>query len=259
MGRRFVVGVAALAFMSGAACDRSSGEGETAPSAAHTDERSTPTFPSVESASPQGDGSTAAAAPPSSTPTGSAAPAPSGRAEPTGDGGPSSTNTADAAVQKVTFDDPVGDATGGIGASPTWADLAGGSLERQGNAYRLIVRLGGDAPETSPRPKTMNIATYFDLNGDGAVDREIWVNLGPNGWGPAVYDNEGHATPGRASNVSVVEEGGNVRILFPDVTLGRPIRLRFSVASEYGDVTALGGTTTRRDDAPDNDRPVSFP
>jgi hypothetical protein len=177
------------------------------------------------------------------------------------DGTTATTTTATATTTKVAFDDPVGDATPGVGTStpPPWTDLAGGSLERQGNAYRLIIRLGGEAPQTAPGPETMNIASFYDIDGDGEVDFEIWVNLGRNGWGPTWYDDKGNAAPGDRSNVDVVVDGDEVRLLFPDVMLDNPRRLRFSIASEYGRLATIGTSTARRDDAPDNDRAVAFP
>ena len=169
--------------------------------------------------------------------------------------------TTGAPKQSVAFDDPVGDATRGLSTSapPPWTDLAGASLERQNNAYRLSVRLGGAAPSTAPGAETMNIATYFDIDLDGDVEYELWVNLGSNGWGPVWYDDKGGALPGDRSNVTVVVNGDRVQLLFPDVMLEKPERLRFSVASEYGPLSSIGSATARRDDAPDNDQAVSFP
>jgi hypothetical protein len=177
------------------------------------------------------------------------------------DGGGPVTTTGAAPAESVSFDDPVGDATRGTGISqpPSWTDLAGGELERQGNAYRLTIRLGGTAPETQSGSNTMNIASFYDTDGDGRIDYEIWVNLGPDGWGPVWYDDQDHAAPGEDSNVTVVVDGDELRLLFPDVMLDAPDRLRFSIASEYGPLTSIGTDLARRDDAPDDDRAVSFP
>lgn len=161
--------------------------------------------------------------------------------------------------QAVAFDDPVGDAVGGLDdVPPPWSDLAGGGLERQGNAYRLTVRLGGPAPEVQPGSETMNVASFFDVDGDGGVDHELWVNLGTDGWGPVWYEGD-RAYPGEDSNVTVVVEGDELRLLFPDVMLGGPDSLRFSLASEYGGLDVIGSDFARRDDAPDGDQAVSFP
>lgn len=164
-------------------------------------------------------------------------------------------------IESVSFDDPLGDATPGVGTQtpPPWTDLAGGSLERQGNAYRLTIRLGGEAPATSSGAQTMNVATFFDTDGDSGIEHELWVNLGSGGWGPVWYDDRGGAIPGEASNVTVIVEGDEVRLLFPDVMIDRPDRLRFSMASEYGELAQIGSSFARRDDAPDGDRAVAFP
>lgn len=161
--------------------------------------------------------------------------------------------------EMVSFDDPVGDAVGGLDQDPPkWADLAGATLERQGNAYRLTVRLGDTAPETAPGAATMNVATFFDVDGDGGIDHELWVNLGDAGWGPTWWTGD-RARPGEASNVTVSVEGDELRMLFPDVMLDQPERLRFSVASEYGALDVIGSDFAHRDDAPDGDRAVEFP
>jgi hypothetical protein len=176
-----------------------------------------------------------------------------------GDGGGGSSGSP--RLESVSFDDPVGDATPGVGTStpPAWTDLAGGSLERQGNAYRLTIRLGGDAPQTAPGRETMNVATFFDVDGDPGIEYELWVNLGAEGWGPVWYDDQGNAAPGEDSNVTVIVEGNEVRMLFPDVMIDKPNRLRFSMASEYGELAQIGSSFARRDDAPDNDQSVAFP
>lgn len=166
-------------------------------------------------------------------------------------------------TESVSFDDPVGDATPGVGNDepPPWTDLAGATMDRRGNAYRLTVRLGGEAPERSDGSATMNIASFYDVDGDGAIDYEIWVNLGPDGWGAAWYDNrdQGDAAFGPDSNVTVSPKGHTVELLFPDVMLGAPKRFRFSLASEYGELSTLGSSFARRDDAPDDDQAVAFP
>jgi len=183
-----------------------------------------------------------------------------------GEGSAETTTTVAGAAPEATapreivqFDDPLGDVVGGLDDDPPrWADLAGVSLERQGNAYRLVVRLGDAAPESAPGAATMNVATFFDVDGDGGIDHELWVNLGPDGWGPTWWTGD-RAHPGEASNVTVAVEGDELRLLFPDVMLDQPDRFRFSLASEYGDLEVIGSSYAHRDDAPDGDQAVSFP
>ena len=209
----------------------------------------TPTFPEEQGGS--GDTSSTIAG---TDGTGSSTtPADGGGSTPPTTGGPP--------LESVSFDDPVGDATPGTGISnpPPWTDLAGGRLDRQGNAYRLTIRLGGTVPTSAPGSETMNIASFYDVDGDGQIDVEIWVNLGEGGWGPVWYDDQDNAAIGEDSNVTVEVEGDELQLLFPDVMLDRPARLRFSIASEYGPLATIGTNLARRDDAPDGDRAVAFP
>jgi len=160
----------------------------------------------------------------------------------------------------VSFDDPIGDAVGGLDQDPPpWSDLAGGSLERQDGVYRLAVELGDEAPQAAPGSETMNIATFFDVDGDGDVDHEIWVNLDGEGWGPVRYDDQGTVAPGQESGVTIEVIDRSVTLVFSAPVIGAPERLRFSIASEYGDLEVIGSDFARRDDAPDDDRAVSFP
>ena len=242
MAGRHAIAVGATVLLAVAAC----GGGDDDDGSSNPGAIETPTFAEEEDGGADG---TAAQRPDDSTSTSA------------GDAGPAANVTTTVQAEKVSFQDPIGDATTGVGVNepPPWTDLAGGSLERQGNAYRLIIRLGGTAPKTSSGSETMNVASFYDVDGDGAVDYEIWVNLGRSGWAPVWYDDEDHAAPGEASNVTVVVEGDELRLLFPDVMLGEPDRLRFSIASEYGPLSTIGTSGARRDDAPDDDESVSFP
>lgn len=223
------------------------------------DELGTPSFTPADEADPK---------PETSAPTSGLQGSPQPTTATSGTGGTASDGAttevspgATVPLERVDFTDPVGDATPGVGSGtpPPWTDLAGGSLERRADAYRLIVRLGGDAPTRAPGSETMNIASFYDVDGDGSIDYEIWVNLGPDGWGPVWYDDQGNAAPGEDSNVTVEIEGDEVRLVFPGVMLASPDRLRFSIASEYGELTTIGSSFARRDDAPDDDQAVSFP
>ena len=164
--------------------------------------------------------------------------------------------------QVVSFDDPVGDAVGGLDDDPpAWADIAGARLVRNDDAYGLSVRLGGGTvPQRAPDGRTLNVATFFDVDGDGVVDFEIWANLGTEGWGVAYYDNtDGTGGFGDESNVTVMVRDQSLELVFPDVLLDQAERFRFSLASEYGNLDVLGSAYAHRDDAPDGGRAVAFP
>lgn len=226
-------------------------------------ELTTPTFapdPDGDSGSASASTTAAAAAPVNPPTDGASTVAPDAVAP-----GPSSTSTPPAASpppqERVSVDDPDDDAVGGLDDDPpAWSDLAGVTLIRQGNAYGLRVTLaGGSAPTEARGEETMNIASFYDVDGDGGVDYEVWANLGPDGWGGSWFDSDGRAAFGEDSNVSIEVDGAEVVVLFPDVMLDVPDTFRFSVASEYGELGVLTSAFARRDDVPDDDRAVAFP
>jgi hypothetical protein len=168
-----------------------------------------------------------------------------------------------AAVERArtaTITDPVGDATPSVvDRSPAWADLAGATLTRTPQGFELRVRLGGSAPATTDGDHTMNIAAFFDVDGDGNVDYEVWANLSDGGWGGSWFDNtEGRARYGGDAGVTWTPEGDAIVMRFPHDHVGDAATFRWSVASEWGRYAALGSPATVRDDAPDDDRPAAF-
>jgi len=157
--------------------------------------------------------------------------------------------------------DLAGDATPAVGA-PAWADLVGGRLTRSADGFELRVALdGGSAPASSGADdRTMNVASFYDVDGDGSIDYEVWANLASGGWGGSWFDNRaGTARFADDSGVAIHVEGAEVVLRFPLSHLGGAERFRWSVASEWGPVSALGTELTARDDMPDDDAPAAFP
>ncbi len=241
-----IVGTALLACSGGGGTDRG------------LDALTAPTFAPDPTGAPTTAG--AAAATTTSTTTGGATGDPD---QPAGSGAPTTEPTTTTVLrQSVTVQDPADDAVGGVGTDPPpWSDLAGAVLRRTGDAFSLSIRLGGGAaPQSASGNATMNIASFYDIDGDGAVDYEIWVNLGADGWGPTWFDDANHhAAAGPDSSVTVQVQGDSVVLLFPDVLLASAPTFRFSLASEYGEVSTIGSAFARRDDVPDGDRAVAFP
>jgi hypothetical protein len=155
----------------------------------------------------------------------------------------------------------VGDATHAAGGQPTWADLAGATLTRFDEYFELRVQLGDAAPSSSgSSDKTMNVAAFFDVDGDGFVDYEVWANLADGGWGGSWFDDrEDRAAYGDDAAMDVMVDGAELRVLFPPQYVGTADAFRWSLASEYGSYTILGTGDTARDDAPDDDQAVPFP
>src|SRR5688572_29510098 len=157
--------------------------------------------------------------------------------------------------------DRQGDLTLSVDPPPAWADLVGGTLIRRADGFELRVRLGGGtAPTTTDEDHTMNVASFYDVDGDGRIDFEVWVNLAANGWGPSWFDNtRKKGRFGDKSGVTVAVERDEVVLRFPLSHIGGAERLRWSLASEWGRYEVLGTDATARDDAPDFDAAARFP
>jgi len=146
-------------------------------------------------------------------------------------------------------------------APPAWADLLGARLIRSRSGFELRVRLGGgDAPESIDADRTMNLASFYDVDGDGAIDFEIWANLASGGWGSSYFDNDrGTGSFQEESFVTVTTDGDEVVLRFALLHLDRSSRFQWSLASEWGSYEAIGSTSMVRDSAPDGGAAASFP
>lgn len=147
-------------------------------------------------------------------------------------------------------------------SGPRYADLVGGLLERHpGEGYLLAIDLDGGVPEGArDGDHTMNVATYYDITGDGHVDVEVWANLADGGWDTAVYDNRtGEAAFSDDDDASVGVEDDQLMLRFPLSVLDGAQRLRWAVASEWGRYEQLGTPLSVRDEMPDDGAPAPFP
>jgi hypothetical protein len=176
------------------------------------------------------------------------------------DGGAPPTSGQSVAPASASLSDPEGDVTGSpVERPPAWVDLLGATLTRSTEGWELRVRVaGGQAPDSSgSQEHTMNLAFFADLDGDGAVDAQIWANLADHGWGAGWFPPEPPNRFGEASEVTITPEGDEVVLRFPASHLPAE-RLRWSVAAEWGRFEALGTAFTARDRAPDAG-PAHFP
>lgn len=107
----------------------------------------------------------------------------------------------------------------------------------------------------------MNIASFYDVDGNGSIDYEVWLNVAAGGWGSSYFDNTGEGKGGfqEKSGVTVSPEGAEVVARFPLTHFAGAERLRWSLASEWGRYEAVGTSAMVRDDLPDNDVPANFP
>jgi hypothetical protein len=157
--------------------------------------------------------------------------------------------------------DARGDATPALAdAAPGWADLVGAELRTVPAGFELRVSAAEAFPSQAPQDRTMNVAAFADVDGDGTIDYEVWANLAAEGWGGAWYDNRaGTARFTDESGVEVVAEAGSLVLRFPAGHLGGTTSFRWSVASEWGRYEAIGTVAAARDDLPDGDAPTPFP
>ena len=121
---------------------------------------------------------------------------------------------------------------------------------------------GGTAPDRAPSDEhSMNVVSFYDVDGDGTIDYEIWLNLADDGWYPGYFPPAG-AGPNRfreRSGVSVSVAGDELVAAFPLGHLGDGTDFRWSVASEWGRHEALGTPAAARDDVPDDDGYIPSP
>jgi hypothetical protein len=158
--------------------------------------------------------------------------------------------------------DPAGDVSTSLERPPAWADLLGATLVRSSSGFELRVHLaGGKAPSSSDADHTMNLASFYDVDGDGTIDYEVWANVASGGWGSSYFDDVHHGGGYQEkSGVTVTPEGDEVVLRFPSSHLGGSTTFRWSIASEWGRYDALGTLATARDAAPDNpDDAADFP
>lgn len=168
----------------------------------------------------------------------------------------------ESAVLRSHVTDPRGDTEGlRLTSAPDHADLVGALLTRDGDGYRLTIDLDGGAPgQARDGEHTMNVASFYDLTGDGHVDVEVWANLADGGWDTAHYDNRaGTAAFSEDDEIAVDLVDGRLVLDFPLAVLDEAERFRWAVASEWGRYEELGSPTSVRDEMPDDGAPAPFP
>lgn len=143
---------------------------------------------------------------------------------------------------------------------PGYVDITRADLTRSSSGFELRVHFAAELPRRQPDDdRTMNVASFYDVTGDGEIDYEIWVNLADNGWGPGYLDRRNRKARFMAdSGVEVRVEGNQLVHRFPLTLLGRASSLRWATASEWGSHEAISTPAAARDHAPDNG-PAPFP
>lgn len=174
---------------------------------------------------------------------------------------PSDTGPGPTVTQSSAVDDAEGDVTASVlEEAPPYADLLGARVELGDAGYEIVITVGGDVPEQQPDPdRTMNVAWFADVDGDGAVDHEIWLNLADDGWFPGHRDNRrSEARFGGETGIEVAVDGRSLVLRFADDLLGAE-RFRWAVGSEWGRYEVLGTDAAARDSAPEGHASIDHP
>ena len=152
----------------------------------------------------------------------------------------------------------VRDARGDVaGSAPGYVDLTGATLRRDGNRFRLAVTSAAGLPSRSTGDTTMNVVTFFDLDGDGQVDYEVWATLSDNGWSSSYRTPRGGKF-GSRSGVDVSASANVLTLGFPVSHLEGDRAFRWTVGSEHGSFGQVAAGATAKDYAPDQGA-VRFP
>lgn len=169
---------------------------------------------------------------------------------------PTRTRTASAAAAPagpVTVRDLRGDLGPSAQGAPAFADIVAVRLSRQGDLVEVRTTFAGQVPRRQTGSKGMNVASFFDVDGNGMVDYEIWASLADNGWGTGYRDDRRNkASFGLDTGIEVSVKGDTLVTRFRDDRIGGADGFRWSAASEWGSYQSMAASTSARDYAPDH-------
>lgn len=145
--------------------------------------------------------------------------------------------------------DPTGDVRGTLTGAPRYADLTGATLTR-GDVFEVRVSFAGAVPQRQTDDRIVQVATFYDLDGDGETDYEVWASLADSGWGTSYRTPDG-ARFGDDSGASARPEGDDLVLTFPLTHLRRAESMAWAVGAQWGTLEQVSTGTTSKDNAPD--------
>lgn len=172
-----------------------------------------PKFPPAEAGSKTtagGPSTTAAAGTPGASPS----------TAPSSQGGQQAPPPLEPGATQGSLTDAVGDVTPTpLDPAPDWADLVGARIIRRNDGVEVRVRLNDTAPATAPDDAhTMNIASFYDIDGDGSINFEVWLNISSSGWGGSWFDNDTEQAKFQDdAQLAITVEGNDVAFSGSDV------------------------------------------
>ena len=153
----------------------------------------------------------------------------------------------------VTVSDPAGDQSASLQGPGDAADIVAVRLDVTGDTVEVRTTFVGEVPARMTGRHGMNVASFYDVDGNGLVDYEIWVSLADNGWGTGYRDaRESTAAFGPGTGIEVEVSGRTLTTRFPRDLVGGAQRFRWSAASEWGSHESMAASTSARDHAPDD-------
>lgn len=151
--------------------------------------------------------------------------------------------------RRASVTDPTGDVRGTLTGAPAHADLTGAALTR-GDVFEVRVSFAGAVPARQTDDRIVQVATFYDLDGDGETDYEVWASLADDGWGTSYRTPDG-ARFGDDSGAGARPEGNDLVISFPLTHLQRADSLAWAVGAQWGTLEQVATGTTSKDNAPD--------
>lgn len=166
---------------------------------------------------------------------------------------PSAVRQAPADPGPATVTDPAGDLSTSLEGRPDSADIVAVQVDVTGDTVEVSTTFAGEVPEGMTGGKGMNVASFFDVDGNGLVDYEIWVSLVEEGWGTGYRDaRESTAAFGPSTGIEVAVAGRSLTTRFPLDRIDGATSFRWSAASEWGSHESMAASTSARDHAPDS-------
>lgn len=150
---------------------------------------------------------------------------------------------------RASVSDPTGDVRGTLTGAPAYADLTGATLTR-GDVFEVRVAFAGTVPQRQSDDRIVQVATFYDLDGDGETDYEVWASLADDGWGTSYRTPDG-ARFGSDSAVRARPEGSDLVLTFPLSHLEGATTLAWAVGAQWGTLEQVASGTTSKDNAPD--------
>lgn len=144
--------------------------------------------------------------------------------------------------------------SGSLVRPPASADIVAVELTRTSREVVVRTTFAAEVPRRQEDgSRTTNVASFYDVDGNGLIDYEIWTSLADDGWGTGYLDRrQNEAAFGSETGIQVRVEGAVLVVTFPAERIDGASSFRWSAASEWGTYQQMATSTSARDYAPDD-------